>query len=295
MTSSRCNGVLTPKTKFAVLSLVLSVSWGGPEANEGRCPKPWCYRAGRQVTIQNMMRIPVVHIVMEAIAELSRNKRALFPALVLPAVGMSLAGLISALLPLGFLTEVVSWLLYAPFYALFAVSCHRVVILGQEFLPHAAGLFWSERETKFVGWLLILGFVVCISGLVSIAFLFLSPERVGGIDVSWFQYVIIYVFITYILMRFSLVLPAAAVGKRLRMAESWLATAGNGMLLAIAFSIPSLLVLLLFWVLDSIVGNSEGPVHTTIFTIATYGLMAVEISVVSIAYKHLLPVEADAD
>ena len=41
---------------------------------------------------------------------------------------------------------------------LIAISCHRLVILGVDSLPSAWGLFWSGRETRFLGWMFLIVF-----------------------------------------------------------------------------------------------------------------------------------------
>ena len=103
----------------------------------------------------------------------------------------------------------------------------------------------------------------------------------------------VYLFVSYFVMRFSLVLPASALEHRLSFTDSWAVPRGNGLVLALPVCIPAFLTSLLFWILDTVLGNSGTFLSTVPYMVVSLILMAVEIAVLSVAYKYLVFVSPD--
>jgi hypothetical protein len=156
-------------------------------------------------------------------------------------------------------------------------------------------VFWSARETKFVGWLIGIGFLVpaCVIG-VSLIY-FIIPDSVAGLETPWLKYAIAYLIVTYFATRFSLVLPGTAVEDKFGFADSWAATIGNGLLLTLAVTVPAFCGLLIFLGLDAAIGEDEGLVYNIPYYAIGYLLLAVEIGVLSIANKYIVGVGYDAN
>lgn len=229
-----------------------------------------------------MMR--VLAIVLESAQAIATNWRTLVAALAIPTAAMFGIAWIAERLGSG---EVLGTIAALPFYALFAVSCHRVIILGDRSLPNPYGLFWSYRETRFLGWLLVLGFLAIVFSIPALVLAFLVPSNLAGIA--------LFLVSTYFGVRFSLVLPATAVDDSPSLSDSWNSTSGNGVVLLLAVSVPLVVTSAIFFVFDAAFAGKQGYFYFLPYLLVSYILLAVEIGVISVAYKHIvheLPIEA---
>jgi len=82
------------------------------------------------------------------------------------------------------------WILVWAVYTLFAVTCHRIVLLGETSVPKYGLLSWTSRETRFFGWLFVLFFyALLIVGpvlLVTFGAVFLGVPFFKGYEKYWF-------------------------------------------------------------------------------------------------------------
>src|SRR5260221_6060714 len=72
--------------------------------------------------------------------------------------GLKSVGVVSLVVLLVFLYWMLAWAVYT----LFAVTCHRIVLLGETSVPKYGLLSWTSRETRFFGWLFVLFFYVLL-------------------------------------------------------------------------------------------------------------------------------------
>ena len=185
-----------------------------------------------------------------------------------------------------------------PFYVMFATICHRVVLLGAASLPNKWGLFWSFRETRFLGWLFVLAL---IAFLLSIPVYYLAalvqmtaPDWTPGWYTTTIAMYLGLLLTAYIDGRIGLVLPATAVGDRLNLTRSWRITAENGWSIFFALVIPALLIQLIEFVLFRLVLNLSSVVGAVASDLLLYPLIAVGVVVLTIAYRDLVVVPGDA-
>ena len=183
--------------------------------------------------------------------------------------------------------------MYTPYYAMVAITCHRTIILGESSIPSRFGVFWSARETKFVGWLIGIALLAFACGIIVSLMYFLVPDSVAGLDTPWLKYAVAYLFVTYFVIRFSLVLPGTAVEDNFSFADSWAATVGNGLLLILAVTVPAFCGLLIVLGLDAAMGENEGFIYDIPYYVTGYLLLAVEVGVLSVAYKYIVSVWHD--
>jgi hypothetical protein len=103
-------------------------------------------------------QLSVRRIIRDTFLIPAQHVREFFVPLVLP-------GLLVAALTLGWdltrkqMPATVVWTLYAVYGVLFtmlAVTCHRLVLLGPSPETSVARLRWGLRETKFLGWIVVL-------------------------------------------------------------------------------------------------------------------------------------------
>jgi hypothetical protein len=154
----------------------------------------------------------------DAAIEVYRRRRVLYPAIILPIVGLLLLSwLPHAYYATSTISIIVVGLAGLPFYVALATTCHRVILLGEDSLPNRFGVFWSKRETLFLGQLLILGLIaaaiaVPIWALISI----LAISGFADLDRETIIATVFGVSIlsAYVDGRFGLILPATAIGER---------------------------------------------------------------------------------
>lgn len=227
-------------------------------------------------------------IVWDAIRGLVADRSTLWPALIIPGIGIMGTEWLFQYLAAEGLRSMAIWLLKLPVYVLFAVSCHRVIILGRSYLPSASGVYWTMRETVFLGWTIGLGLLAATLSLLIAFVRLLLRDWADMPTVTWITDLTLYLFAAYFLMRFALVLPAAALEHRLSFADSWAATRGNGLVLAFAIGVPAFMELLAFRTLDSIIATPEALLSSVPYFIVALITTAFQIAVMSIAYKYLV-------
>ncbi len=192
-----------------------------------------------------------------------------------------------------------------PFYVMFATICHRTVLLGSDSLTNRWGIFWSIRETKFLGWLLLLSvvyaavwtplywglYVIPAAHLVTLDFLLSF-----GSAWLWIVLLIAAVPATYLDGRLGLVLPAAAVGNRFDPIRSWRSTAANGRAIFLALLILLLATRVIGRLLSYLLSGIDVFIRAFLQDLLYFPLIAVGVVIITIAYRELvLSIEVDPD
>lgn len=240
------------------------------------------------------MKLPIIPIVGEAFSQLKSRWRPLLRALIGPA------SVLAALeIAMGRVRGDLWWtiaLSLADFlvYVLYAVSCHRIVLLGPQSLANRWGVYWSGRELRFVGWSVAIGLLASLPALPLLAAMY-GVSKAPGIDFvnwvpelpSWAITWIAYAPVLYVASRASLVLPATAIGRRPGLGHSWALSRHNGWRLTIALAIPGLMVSALSQLVWSGLGNPGGIVPAFILALWFCLLGAVEVTVLSVAFRRL--------
>lgn len=226
-------------------------------------------------------------LVGEAAREVYRQRGPLLGALLFPTVGLLLIGAVSTAFAMSPVAQTLLALAYFPFYVIFATSCHRLVLLGENSLPHRWGVFWTERETRFLGWLIGVWFLYFGLALpIGLVFSFLSNMAVDW-DTTWIASFVSYFVVAYFQGRFSLVLPATAVDKRSDFKTSWAMSRGKGVLIAIALVIPAMLLIPIETLLYGAGADEVSPIADLAWLLVALPIFAVEIAIISLAYDKL--------
>ena len=223
-----------------------------------------------------------IAIVRNALAALAQNWRPLGLALIVPALGLGLVRQMSIAVGA---SQAALWLLLVPrlfFYVLFAMSCHRIVLLGEAALPNRLGVYWTLRELRFAGWLLVL---FALTAAVWIA----TSQVVifAGLTVSLPIWYAIYFLTLWLEARIGMVFPATAIGQPVDLAGSWRITRGSGLAIAIAMSLVILVGDLLFWLSRAVLGQVAFPIPALVNDLVTIPLVAWGVATLSVAYRHL--------
>ena len=235
-----------------------------------------------------------VRILRGAVVEVVTRWRPLLQALVLPALLMTAStyvtqflmqwqftthGSIEGLKVLGYIQFVV-WLLL---YVLFGMSCHRVILLGDEPLPRKFGLYWTYRETRFLGWVIVIGIIYMLLTIpFQIAALYV-PRLGWDWKISWYVPMLL---ATYVDGRVSMVLPATAVGERSSIVASWRLTRGKGLHIAAALFIVAIATDIFGSAVNELL-DFVPQVGRLTANIISFPLVAVAVGVISVSYREL--------
>jgi hypothetical protein len=231
-------------------------------------------------------------VVQEALAVPWRRREDFAWALPVPLV--LLAGLMLAWYFAGELLRPFSgWVLYlgyclafAACFTLFAVNCHRLVLLAP---PRRLGVLalpaWSWRESRFLFWMVTLWIAYMAILWVILAFLTAAFQRISDL-VAWFdpmQYAAKLAAL-YVVARLSLVFPATAIDRVVNWKWAWRASRGNGWRLVVVVTV-------LPWVVSQLVGflyrDEPSALEVVLITVLGTALFALEIAALSIAYREL--------
>jgi len=216
-------------------------------------------------------RLPVWATISEATQAIAKEWKALLKAIAVPTLVLAAVTVVNQLnqedldaagdgpglfvAPGAFLLSLLLALLSIVPLTMIAVSCHRLVILGADSLPNAWGLFWSWRETRFLGW--IIGIWIIAVTVVVVPYLLSVPLITRPLDEWLLFFGILFPLALYVFARLSLVLPATAIGQRPTFKGSWRLTRSNGWRLVLVLSPAILPVYLVFALYDS--GVLEEP------------------------------------
>ena len=192
----------------------------------------------------NTNKLPVFRIIKESFALLIRNWKPFSQGLA-PSYAVILILSISQSV-----LKIDSTLLFSILIAIasvfFAISCHRLTILGHASIPRFGIYKWGGREWKFVGWGLVVYFyymLIFIFAGASISLLLpLLPEQNNSM--SFFIIIGIFGILPafYIFARLSLFFPAIAVDKKVNWDLIWAMSKGNGWRLVITSSLIPIII-----------------------------------------------------
>ena len=239
-----------------------------------------------------MNPLPVFNTVLMIAAALKQNWQSLLVSLVIPAASILIVEAVTAdLFPNGFFYAFLTWALSAPFYALFAVVVHRTVILGSESLPNRYGIFWSARETRFVGWtialfILTLGlaFFIGIGATILAGALPPGPLTFLVLFGVWFV-------VAYIYTRLSMLFPATAIDDATSFERAWQLTDGNGIRMIVVMLLTVGVVFALTLGIAHLI--SAGFFAQIVNVLLSFVVMLVGVCAVSVTYRQLISIERE--
>lgn len=236
----------------------------------------------------NLLRTRPVRILWEAISEVYEKREPLLRALTLPAALMVV--LTGLYLRAGSDIEA-HWFVYGVWlliYAVFAVSCHRIILLGDDSLPNPYGLYWSMRETRFLGWFILIIIIYTLLSLPLTIAAALLPGWLQSMQLSWY----LPIFLTaYFEGRISMVLPATAVDKRSSISHSWRMTRGYGVIIAIALFAVAVVMDLIIITTNYVLPDSP-QLAKVVSDVLGFPLVAVAVGVLSVTYRELAKAES---
>ncbi|MGZ5084236.1 MAG: hypothetical protein ACXWHB_00615 [Usitatibacter sp.] len=231
-------------------------------------------------------KLPVFTMLYGAFVVPWAHRRAFAKALALPAAALVAiqVGSWQAGEEPGTSLQWATWAADAILWMLFAVICHRLVLLGLEpkDVPIVPG--WGARETRFLAWLLAI-YVITLA--VTMAALTVGTMLIQSLSPSLVQAIVDVaskLIGTYLFARLALVLPAAAIDAPTNLVSAWWRTRGNGWRMAV-------IVTGLPWgsgyLVSIVYGDEPGLMQAILVTVLGTALLVVEIAALSLSYRHL--------
>ena len=231
----------------------------------------------------------VFALLADAIAEVIRHRATLIREAFLPFAGLVL---LDVLRGNPNLAEPARWIFFAmtlPLWTMFATTVHGVILLGEDSLPSRFGIFWSERETRFLGWLFGLTLLYIATGLPVSILLMLVVNPSPGTDVYWLPLLLSNVVFSYFQGRFGLVLPATAIDRQSNYKDAWAMSRSSGMIIGIALLVPWTFLVPLEYVVYGSVDDRFMLVADVIWLVLVLPIYAVEVAILSLAFAKLDP------
>ena len=231
-------------------------------------------------------KLPILEIIAEAFARTNSNLK----LLIYPLSVISLFILAYEFVVPNYFDEynkfglAIGMCIHVVLYALFAITCHRIVILGFDAVPKFGLFKLSSREIKYLAY-------------IGISYLFFFVTYLGfewffghlfqlGADISIvlsLLYFAVMVICLYSVGRLILVLPSVAVDNPISPKTSFKLTEGNGWRIFFVVIIVPLLSGILVGLLPD--GLIVLEVLGSIFWLYLY---VIEVSALSISYRYLI-------
>jgi hypothetical protein len=236
-----------------------------------------------------LKRLPVIATVKEAILVVWQRRIDLFRALLATALVLAALDVAKSHLTKGF--GLLVSLLGLFVFTLFAVTCHRIVLLGETSVPTYGVHSWTSRETRFVGWSLVMAFYVLLVilpiGLIGGGIALYFDAKGYEVSVTGYEK---YAFglaasipAVYVFARLAVLLPATAVGERHNTDWAFDTTANNGWrLAAMVVVIPALL-----GHATNALRVENSPLMDFLVRLVSYAFIAVGIAALSLSFRFL--------
>jgi hypothetical protein len=261
-----------------------------------------------------LRKLPVAETAKEAYARVFGNPQLLVRASLVPFC-LSLA-----LIVLSFSVPVTSALGYLfgilallP-YTFFGIAWHRLTLLGP--LAGAPSLLpaWTPRHWRFLGYLLVTMLIGSSAAAVvfSLGVMAVRPESGSLPEAAGLMPLAGFAIVAYVMVRLSFVFPAVSVDESYRLRHAWTHTKGQGLRLLGATALAAVPMVALIWGVNEILGalllaelepgqdSLPGVAQMqafidvnlgalllmqTVTTAINYVLMALMVSVISIAFR----------
>ncbi len=243
---------------------------------------PWTRRChfGRLLVIPVAVTTLIFYLIGRATPELAEGA--------FPAAPSADSGLITVL---GGLFSVLT-------FTLFAVSCHRSILLGDHAVARYGFAGWTGREFGFLLRMVQVGLVAMLWVVPVILIAWIVTVLGSQLGTQVVRVVLVVAAILcapaylYLLGRSSLVLPATAVDLSPTLASAWSQSMGNGWRLAIVIGAPaSAMQVLITELISRVVPTSMGvfgEIGSYLFTsLGFYILFTVGVAVLSISFREL--------
>ena len=204
----------------------------------------------------------ILTIFFGAFSFVYQYRRCLFKALIVPLIILLILAIVEKTIELTNFWSILLTVIDSLTYTVFAITIHRIVLLGEESVPEWGFRKISMREISFFIRSIGIGLFLMAPGLL--------------IFIPYVGWVLALVSIAYLLGRFSLVFPAIATGEKWAFKDSWKATEEHQLMMAIIAAILPLVIalptIILIFIPNTEIFTVVLSLITTIFSVAALSL-----------------------
>lgn len=236
--------------------------------------------------------LDIKNVLTETAEHLQNHGPALMRSALLPAILIATTYQIPDFVEFTLFYNIAFALIQTACVTLYMVPVLRGVLLGERGIGRRWGLRWGWAETRFMlrYFLLIAVPLGTFLVLLVLAFLLIPPSMRDAVTAHWGMNVLGVVYMTfniYVIVRLSMMLPAAAIGEPANPLLAWQLTRNNGwrllglyVLILLVLSVLLLLLGLTLLLLDHPI------VH---WVIDVFGLLIgiVSVAATAVAYREL--------
>ena len=234
---------------------------------------------------ENNKKLPVINTLKKAFLLVKRNANSLIKSLLPSGILILFLNLIDQFeyLPEGKPILLLFFVVSSVLFTLFAITCHRTILLGNESVPKYGVNSWTSREWRFL-WRGIVAYfyliLLFVAVMVPLSFLASSVSNEFG-----FIEIIIVLGILpgiYIFSRLSILFPATAIEKKVGWDWALDTSKNNGWRLVVVIG-------LIPFLLNLILSHSLGTFFILDVFLELLGIIVTifEIAVLSMAFKFL--------
>lgn len=189
------------------------------------------------------------------------------------------------LVPYSNFAGIIYFLLLSVLIVIFAISCHRNVLLGIGSTSKYGVLKWSFREWRYTGWAFIAYFYLYAFAALGTFVASILTDFIPGCDSTYYFMVFMGITILpgiYVFARLSILFPATAIEQKTTWNWAWDVTEGNGWRLVIIVGfLPAVLS-----VVPAFLSGIDIALDIVLL-ITSLILLAVEITALSVSFKQL--------
>lgn len=236
------------------------------------------------------MSLRVGAVLVEAAIELKTNRSALLRALIAPGILLVALNVTHARMDWSMPAMLGLSLVGLWFQSLFAVSCHRIILLGEGALPNRWGVYATAPVWRFFGVMLAILAFFTVTFMIVFAFVFpfLSavPSSLYGV-VGTALIVLGAIAFFSAFARIVLLFPAIAIGSRQNMSDVLDLSGPRWIRLALLVGIPALVTSLVSFPLTRLAQQAESILPAVIQSGLGCVIGAYCVATISCAYRAI--------
>jgi hypothetical protein len=171
-----------------------------------------------------------------------------------------------------YLFSIIYMVLSLMLQTIFAITTHRMILLGPSHVPKWGIIKWSHRETVFIFHVMALALIIFLCTLIMLLPVF------GTL----IFFVLVFICLFVLFPRLSLVFPAIAVGDRCSFKISWVVTKDYKKLMFFSIILIPFIIAFPVFLIKNI------PYTFLIITILTDVTTVIGVASLSLSYKYIL-------
>ena len=245
------------------------------------------------------MGFRVGQVLFDVVAEVSGKFGDLARAVVIPLLLVALLNLANYLefvaAPIGFVLNVIGLVIYA----IMAVSCHRLVLLGRDSLPSPWGMHFPSSVIHYAVWIFLLSIAATLVALplmlfvMPIASVFSADDGSGNNLLYILSMFVVGIPVSYFVARCALILPARAIDNDRSMSDTWDLSDGCSIRVWLVLVVPYVLVMAVVMSIMVAIGSWMSLGGQALLEFLLAPVTVLQVIVLSCTYKQLVELRPD--